>query len=273
MSMREAFHIDEDDLIQYALGSLKETQLGTMSAHLSLCNQCRDALARVFVDLAAYGAAQPLSDIPAGSRERFLSKLSGAAAGESKFVQMRNKSRLYVASKSFKTWLETPVPLMVLSGVLAAALAFVAFDDLNHIHQLRQTGPALSRLEKDAAELAELKSFLKGSNVQQVSLHEKPAVNRAPEGHALYSATSGRLVFTASNVPALPSGKAYELWILPAAKGAPIPAGTFKPDLQGNAAVVFPDIPSDVQAGGFGVTIEREEGSPTPTMPIVMSGQ
>ena len=271
--MREAFHIDEDDLIQYALGSLKETQLGTMTAHISLCNACRDALAQVYVDLAAFGAVQPLSDVPSGARERFLSKLTSEAAGESKFVQMRNKSRLYVVSKSFKHWMETPVPMMILSGALAAALLFVAYDDVARIHQLRQMQPAMSRLEKEAAELAELKGFLRGSNVQQVSLHEKPAMTKDPEGHTLYSATSGRLVFTASNVPAPPAGKTYELWILPAGKGAPIPAGTFKPDLQGNAAIIFPDIPSNVQAGGFGVTIENEEGSLTPTMPIVLSGQ
>jgi anti-sigma-K factor RskA len=273
MSMREAFHIDEDDLIQYALGSLKETQLGTMTAHISLCNQCRDALAQIQVDLAAFGAAQPLSDVPAGAKDRFLAKLASEAAGESKLVQMRNKSRLYVVSKSFKHWMETPIPMMVLSGALAAALVFVAYDDLGHLHQLRQTGPAMARLEREAAELEELKGFLKGSNVQQVSLHEKPPLAKSPEGHTLYSAASAKLVFTASNIPVAPSGKAYELWILPAGKGAPIPAGVFKPDVQGNAAVIFPDIPSNVQASGFAVTIEREEGSPTPTMPIVLSGQ
>ncbi len=271
--MREAFHIDEDDLIQYALGSLKETQLGTLTAHISLCNQCRDELARVQLDLAAFAAVQPESEVPAGARDHFLAKLTSDAAGESKFVQMRNKNRLYIVSKSFQHWLETPMPLKILSGALAAGLAFVAYDDLSHIHQLRQTAPAMSRLEQQVSELAELKEFLHGSNAMQVTLREKPQTTKAPEGHTLYSATSGRLVFTASNIPAPPPGKAYELWVLPAGKGAPIPAGTFKPDLQGNAAVIFPEIPANVQAGGFGVTIENEQGSLTPTMPIVLSGQ
>jgi anti-sigma-K factor RskA len=74
-------------------------------------------------------------------------------------------------------------------------------------------------------------------------------------------------------MPGPPPGKTYELWVLPATGGSPVPAGTFTPDLQGNAAVVFPEIPANVQASGFGVTVEEEGGSKTPTQPIFMSGQ
>jgi hypothetical protein len=272
--MPEAFHLDEDDLIQYALGSLKETQLGTLTAHISLCNQCRDALAKVQLDLAAFATVQPLSEIPTGARDRFLAKLSSGAVGESKIIQMRNRSSLYIAGKSFKHWLETPMPLKILSGALAATLALVAYDDVSHIHQIRQFGPEMSRLERQSADLAELKEFLRGSNAQQVTLHEKPATVKAPEGHTLYSSTTGKLVFTASNMPAVPAGKTYELWVIPAGKGiAPIPAGLFRPDMQGNAAVIFPDIPANVQAAAFAITIENEAGATSPTMPIVLSGQ
>jgi hypothetical protein len=134
-------------------------------------------------------------------------------------------------------------------------------------------GPAISRYERAAAEFGALKDFLRGTNAQQVNLREKAPATKAPEGHAIYSAISGKLVFTASYMPAPPVGKAYELWILPVAGGAPIPAGMFTPDLQGDAAVVFPEIPLNVQAVGFGVTIEDEAGSKTPTLPIVLSGQ
>jgi anti-sigma-K factor RskA len=47
----------------------------------------------------------------------------------------------------------------------------------------------------------------------------------------------------------------------------------FTPDLQGNAAIIFPDIPQNVQAAGFGVTVEKAEGSPVPTSAIILSGQ
>ena len=269
--MREAFHISEEELIQYALGNLKETQLSTMTAHISLCNTCRDQLGQIMLDLAAYASVQPMSEVPAGARERFMSRLSSDSAGTSKLVK-REKSRVYLMGKSFQHWLETPMPLRILSGALAAALLFFAYDDFGHIHQIRQLLPEMKRFEAEVTNLRELRSFLQGTHTQQVTLHAKPAISKEPEGHAIYSATSGKLVFTASNMPLPPQGKAYELWVLPV-KGAPVPAGMFTPDLQGNAAVIFPEIPANVQAGGFGVTVEDEAGAPAPTSPIVLSGQ
>jgi anti-sigma-K factor RskA len=273
MTMQEAFHIPEEDLIQYALGTLTEGQLSQFTAHISLCNDCRAQLARTQVELASFAAVQPMEELPSGARERFLHRLNSDTAPDSKFVRMRNKSRLYVMSKSLQHWTESAVPFRILSGALAAALLFAAYDDLSHIHQIRQLLPEMKRYEQETAEFTDLKEFLRGTDAQQVSLHEKVVITRAPEGHALYSAATGRLVFTASNMPAPPAGKAYELWVLPAAGGAPIPAGVFTPDMQGSAAVVFPDIPPKIQAAGFGVTVEDAAGSRTPTSPIILSGQ
>jgi len=271
--MPEAFHIDEDDLIQYALGTLKDTQLGTLTAHISMCNHCRAELAQRQVELASFAAVLPDEELSPDAKIRFMARLTTDSAPESKFTQMRNKGRFYLMSKSFRRWFETPMPLMILSGALAAAAAFFAYDDATHIHQNRILLPEMKRLSKETADLEELKQFLRGNNAQMVTLHEKPGAIKAPEGHAIYSATKGKLVFTASNMPDPPPGKAYELWVLPASGGAPIPAGVFKPDLQGNAAVIFPPIPPNVQAGGFGVTIEDAGGATTPTPPIILSGQ
>ena len=202
-----------------------------------------------------------------------MQRLSADAAPSSKLTQLREKSRAYIWSKSFRHWLETPYPFGILSGALAAALIFVIYDDLSHIHQIRQLLPAMKRYEHEMAGFTELRKFLQGTDAQQVTLHDKQPLTKAPEGHALYSATSGRLVFTASNMPALPAGKVYQLWLLPATGKEPVPAGLFTPDHQGNAAVVFPDLPINVQAGGFGVTIENEGGAAKPTLPIILSGQ
>jgi anti-sigma-K factor RskA len=74
-------------------------------------------------------------------------------------------------------------------------------------------------------------------------------------------------------MPDVPAGKAYELWILPASGSAPIAAGTFTPDRRGNGAVIFPQLPLDVQAGGFAITVEEAKGSDKPTSPVILSGQ
>jgi len=92
-----------------------------------------------------------------------------------------------------------------------------------------------------------------------------------PSGKALYSRERGGLIFLASNLHSLPPEKAYELWLIPK-QGNPIPAGVFKPDAHGRAQVVNPPLPAGADAKAFAITIEPEQGSQTPTMPIVMMG-
>jgi anti-sigma-K factor RskA len=118
---------------------------------------------------------------------------------------------------------------------------------------------------------------LTDANAMQVSLHV-PLIRGAPpkldpEAHATYVPETGSLLLVASHLDPLQPAKTYELWLLPAEEGqTPIPAGLFKPDANGNATVVMPELPKSVVAKGFGVTVEDEAGSKTPTAPIVLAG-
>jgi anti-sigma-K factor RskA len=107
----------------------------------------------------------------------------------------------------------------------------------------------------------------RGYEVLPVSLKSPPP----PEGKAIYSRQRNGLIFMASHLPPLPAQKAYELWMIPV-QGAPIPAGVFRPDAHGGAMVINPRLPAGVEAKAFAITIEPEQGSTTPTMPIVMVG-
>jgi hypothetical protein len=37
--------------------------------------------------------------------------------------------------------------------------------------------------------------------------------------------------------------------------------------------MMMPPVPKDVQAQGFGITMEKAEGSTTPTLPILLLGK
>ncbi|HTJ30218.1 MAG TPA: anti-sigma factor, partial [Acidobacteriaceae bacterium] len=225
--MPQAFHIEEDELIQYALGTLKDATLTTLTAHVSLCNECRTRLGAIQVDLAAYASALPHEgELPEGARQRFLAKLTAPGTQESRLEQARDQSRTGAFTKGLKEWFAAPVALWTLSGVLAAAVAFLAYDDLGRIHQNRQMVPEMSRLAQENAEFEELKQFLRGNDTQQVTLHTSVSPSYAPSGHATYKPITGQMVFTAANMPQLQPGKAYELWLLPASGAAPVPAGT-----------------------------------------------
>ena len=112
---------------------------------------------------------------------------------------------------------------------------------------------------------------LTAQDVQRVDVMQVGAKQPPPQGKAIYSRQNNGLIFVASKLLPLPAQKAYELWIIPT-KGAPIPAGVFKPDAHGGAMVINPPIPAGVEAKAFAITIEPEAGSTTPTMPIVMLG-
>jgi anti-sigma-K factor RskA len=92
-----------------------------------------------------------------------------------------------------------------------------------------------------------------------------------PQGKAFYLRSRNSLVFLASNMPALPPDKAYELWLIPTS-GNPIPAGVFKPDAHGSASVVNPPLPPGTEAKAFAITVENQAGSEKPTTPILMMG-
>lgn len=76
-----------------------------------------------------------------------------------------------------------------------------------------------------------------------------------------------RVAFT--NLPALPAGRAYELWLVPA-KGNPVPVGGFVGDSsRGYSGHYTLDAARYPLAA---VTVERAPGtSPTPTLPIVIT--
>lgn len=100
----------------------------------------------------------------------------------------------------------------------------------------------------------------------------KPKSKPAPVGRAAYIASKGSLVFLGSNLEQPKANKVYELWLLPADGSSPIAAGTFLPDAQGNAHLVYNRFPRAVAAKGFAITFENPGGANTPSLPLILAG-
>jgi hypothetical protein len=65
--MREAFHIAEEDLIQYAMGTLKEGQLSSTRL-IFRCATCRGDLARIQVELGPLPRSSPNVGVARGRK-------------------------------------------------------------------------------------------------------------------------------------------------------------------------------------------------------------
>lgn len=162
---------------------------------------------------------------------------------------------------------------------VAAGCSFVAGLQFHQRQQIQNSVAAqqakMDDIAKQSARAQTVLSTLTAANAVQVALHSTGDVKPgAPTTMAMaaYMADKGALVFVATHLDPVPVGKTYELWLIPADGRNPMPAGMFKPDAQGNASVVMPQIPTGVPAKGFGVTVENDGGSDTPTLPVVLAG-
>jgi len=250
MSVHEQFG---EDLALYALGSLQGEERSAVEKHLQSCADCRRELEQLRGDTALLGLSAAGPKPPQRSRERLMR----AIAREPRF---RPASR--------RQW-------WGLAGwATAGAMALLALAFWGQYQNSQRQVSIMSRaaveqqeaLEK-AREVVETLTATDAMHVTLVAAKNPPQ----PQGKAIYLRDRSSLIFMASNMPKLPPQKSYELWLIPM-KGAPMPAGMFKPDAHGSAMVINPPIMTGTEAKAFAVTIEPEAGSPTPTMPIVMLG-
>lgn len=250
-------------LALYALDALNESEERLeLEAHLRSCAECRNELAALRGDVALLALSAVGPAPPQGARQRLMAAISNEP--RSRPVEQR-----VVVGVLRPSWLRF-APVM-------AALLLAVFSLL----MWRSNSRLLSRLEKTQAELEQERSqrndlqavvdLLKGPDTMHVTL-VSTKVQPQPQVKTMYSPRMGRLLLVASSLEALPPEKVYELWLLPANGGAPMPAGIFKPNAKGNAMMDHPMAQSGIEAKGFAITIEPEAGRDTPTLPIRMVG-
>jgi hypothetical protein len=92
---------------------------------------------------------------------------------------------------------------------------------------------------------------------------------KGPKGKVFVNPTRGVLLI-ASNLPQTPAGKVYEMWVVPKGGKAPVPAGLFQSDANGNAMHIQRGPVDMTDAAAVAVTVENEGGASTPTMPILI---
>ncbi len=264
MSMHEQFG---DDLALYALGILQGEERSTLEKHLESCADCRRELEQLRGDGALLAISAMGPKPPARSRERLLK----AVAREPRFAGEKSGG----GSVGQKARPAMRLPWWGIAGwVVAAAMALAAFgfrgQNRNSQRQIaslvQQSLDQQAKLEK----AREIEDTLTATDAMRVTLVAAKTTPQ-PQGKAIYVENRSSLIFVADNMPKLPPQKAYELWLIPT-KGAPIPAGVFRPDAHGSATLVNPPLPAGAEAKAFAITVEPEGGSNAPTSAIVMLG-
>ena len=250
-----------DDLALYALGLLAGSERTAVVGHMENCASCRLEVQQLRGDMSLLALSMTGAAAPRRARQRLLDAISMEPARPAEIARSH-------PARASGGWLAT------LSWVFAATFALVAafalWQNAGLKQQVAQIQTDAQKQQSELKQARDIANTLTSSDAMHVTLVAAKAAPQ-PQGRAIYLRDRSSLIFTASNLPPLPPQKAYELWLIPA-RGAPIPAGVFKPDSQGGATVVDPPLPAGVVAKTFAITVEPEQGSTTPTMPIVMMG-
>lgn len=245
-----------EDLALYALDALTGEARGKLEQHLANCASCRLELEQLRGDTAllALSAAGPRP--PQRARKRLLE----AIAQEPRIAATPAGTR-----RTWWGWLGWAATAAVLVFALSLWRENFALKEM-----LVSTNSTAAENARQLDELRKIAAPIIEPEAQRVTLVAARTPPQ-PQGKAFYLRRRNSLVFLASNMPALPPQKAYELWLIPTS-GAPIPAGVFKPDAHGSATVVNPPLPAGAEAKAFAITVENEAGSPAPTTPVLMVG-
>lgn len=160
------------------------------------------------------------------------------------------------------------------SLALAAGLGFYAsqlrgrIGDLeNDLRDARVRASAAEQRASDALQTATgartAVAVLTAPDVARIDLAGQAPVAPRASARAFWSRSRG-MVFTAANLPPLPAGRVYQLWVV-TAQPAPLSAGLLTPDAQGGVNATFNTPPDIAQPVALAVTIEPAGGVPAPT--------
>lgn len=254
----------------YALDALSPSERTEFEAHLATCAECRAEVSSLASVAGALAQAVPQTDPPPELRSRVLASVAAAPR-----LVGRPAPKAIVAS-ALAPWL-----VAAASVILAVTLGAYAIALRSRVDRLEaRLTDALRRADASERQVADASRSLADAQ-SQVAVLAAPDLQRidlagqavAPNAsaRAFWSRSRG-LVFTASNLPPLASGKTYQLWVL-AAQPAPISAGLLKPDPNGRVTVML-ETPVDLPTpSGMAVTIEPEGGVPAPTGNMYLVGQ
>ena len=256
-----------------ALGVLDGDSLVEWKTHLAGCSTCREELAAHEAVVGSIGAATAEKPPSAELRRRVL-----AAAGAA-----RENGGAAVRSPSPR-----PAPwLAYAASLLAVALGATSFvlwrqrdaarrqaeeqrqqvDALEVRHRAARV--QLAELQVQLAEQARFARLFVSQQSRTIALSGLPAAPGA-QARVVWSAADRQAVLLATGLPPAPAGKAYELWVI--AGSAPVPAGVFQVDAQGQAVFRAPWVDATARVKTFAVTLEPAQGVPAPTGPMVLAG-
>jgi hypothetical protein len=230
----------------FALGQADEPEKSELGEHLQRgCSTCAAGVRSARSLVALMGTTAPAVAPSPRLRRRIMASVG---AGERAWG-----------------WMPLWVALSLLG--LTTTFYFYGRDHANALVMARLQAESRRQsieLERSKEALA----LLNQPDTRQVTFGE--GAPKPPRGRVFVNPKGGVLLL-ASNLPAAPDGKTYEMWLIPKA-GNPVPAGLFQSDPEGTA-LHLQKLPVDLAATkAVAVTLEPAGGVAQPTsQPVIVA--
>ncbi len=244
----------EEDFDLYVMGALEPDEKQALESHLVSCAECAVKLQEAHSRMAMLALAAPQQNVPASVKDRLFLQIRAEAPKAEK-----------ADGSFFSRWLIPALSLAALSLAILAVQLKLENRELRGEQADLQEEAQVLRKETERERL--VVDLLNATDTVKVTLVSGTA-HPVPEGRAFYHPRKG-LLFYASNLPVPSSDRTYQLWIVPTT-GNPISAGVFQVDASGSGQVTLPELPPNVSAKAFAVTLEPSGGAPQPTGPKVL---
>lgn len=153
-------------------------------------------------------------------------------------------------------------------GLLAALSLVAAFyfgaREQSFAEELVLARRQMRQQDIQLTQFSEMMSILNGADTRVV------AFGAGPKGRVFVNPSSG-VVLIATNLPPVPAGKSYEMWVIPKG-GKPAPAGLFQSQPNGTATNIFPGPVDAANLNAVAVSVEDAAGAAQPTtQPVIVA--
>jgi anti-sigma-K factor RskA len=240
----------------YALQALGGRERSEFEGHLRTgCAECAAALVEYGETLAALAAEMPPVAPPPAVRARLLQRIAAAPARRARPAPRR---------------LLWPAVWGASLAAAAALLLYLGWTVGELRREMAGRAQEVAALQGEIARQRELLALLATPETASVALAGLPPSPTA-RGRMWWNADRRAGFFVASGLPAVPSGKAYQLWVI--SGGTPISAGVFPVDARGEATLRVGPLPEAGSAEVFAVTLEPAGGLPAPSGPMYLAGK
>ena len=284
MSNHERF---EELIPIYALEALDGEELRELEEHLSSgCSACEELL-REQERIKSFLPYSVMTLIPS---PRVKDRL---------FKKIKSIPKFEEGTYSPSLWERLQPMWLRLGGAVAlAALVLLILSNLSLMNRLKDQQMEISRLQDKITDQTEglesLGTRLAGREAEITGLKEQLAqqtqitklledpdvvvinmVGLKPDmkahGRMLWNTKENKAFFHVLNLPAPPSGKTYQLWVI--ADNTPKSAGIFKVGEHGENFMNLESLPDASKIKTFAVTLEPEGGVPLPTGEMYLLGE